>query len=198
MTDEVLQVMASYQNICKHIHFPVQSGSSRILDLMKRGYTREWYMDRVKAIRKYMPECAITTDIIVGFSTETEEDFKDTLSLMQWAGFDLAYMFKYSERPNTYAYRKLKDDVLEEVKSKRLQELINLQQKISEKVKQEDIGKTFEVLVEGVSKKSDKHMYGRNSQNKTIVFPRKKVQKGDFVMVKVEKANQATLIGNIV
>ena len=198
MTDEVLQTMTSYTNICKHIHFPVQAGSSRILDLMKRGYTREWYMERVESIRKYMPDCAVTTDIIVGFSTETEEDFKETLSLMDWAGFDFAYMFKYSERPNTYAYRKLKDDVSEETKSKRLQELITLQHKISEKVKQEDVGKIFEVLVEGVSKKSDEQMYGRSSQNKTIVFPRKNTKKGDFVMIKIKTANQATLIGDIV
>jgi len=198
MTDEVLQTMASYKNICKHIHFPVQAGSSRILDLMKRGYTREWYMERVNSIRKHMPECAITTDIIVGFSTETEEDFQETLSLMEWANFDLAYMFKYSERPNTYAHRRLKDDVLEEVKSRRLQELIALQQEISEKVKQEDVGKVFEVLVEGVSKKSEEHMYGRSSQNKTVVFPKKSAQKGDFVMVKIKAANQATLIGEII
>ena len=198
MTDEVLKIMASYQNICKHIHFPVQAGSSRILELMKRGYTREWYMERVNSIRKHMPECAITTDIIVGFSTETEDDFKETLSLMKWADFDFAYMFKYSERPNTYAHRRLKDDVSEDIKSKRLQELIELQHKVSEKVKQEDVGETFEVLVEGTSKKSKEYMYGRSLQNKTIVFPKKDAQKGDFVMVKIKKANQATLKGDIV
>ncbi|MBN2668277.1 MAG: tRNA (N6-isopentenyl adenosine(37)-C2)-methylthiotransferase MiaB [Bacteroidales bacterium] len=198
MTDEVLKTMASHHNICKHIHFPAQSGNTRILELMRRGYTREWYMSRVEAIRKHMPECAITTDIISGFCSESEAEHQDTLSLMEWAEFDLAFMFKYSERPNTYAHRKLKDDVPEDVKSRRLTEIIDLQNKVSENVKQKDIGQTFEVLVEGVSKKSEEQLHGRTSQNKTVVFPRKDAKIGDYVLVKVNSATQATLIGEIV
>ncbi len=197
MTDEVLKTMAKYHNICKHIHFPAQSGNTRMLKVMRRGYTREWYMSRVEAIKKYLPDCAITTDIITGFCGETEEEHQDTLSLMEWAEFDLAFMFKYSERPDTYAHKKMNDDVPEKVKSRRLTEIIELQNKISEKVKQKDIGQTFEVLVEGFSKKSDDFLVGRTSQNKSIVFPKGTYQKGDFVNVKCTGATQATLLGEL-
>jgi tRNA-2-methylthio-N6-dimethylallyladenosine synthase len=198
MTDEVLLTMAKYKNICKHIHFPAQSGSSRILEKMKRGYTREWYDSRIKAIKTILPDCAITTDIISGFCTETEDDHKQTLSLLEFAQFDLGFMFKYSERPNTYAARNFPDDVPDDVKSRRLTEIINLQNKISEQVKQQDIGKVFEVLVEGTSKKSQDELFGRTSQNKVVVFPKKNYKKGDYVNVKIIKATSATLIGQAV
>ena len=178
MTDEVLLTMAKYKNICKHIHFPAQLGSSRILEKMKRGYTREWYDSRIKAIKTILPDCAITTDIISGFCTETEDDHKQTLSLLEFAQFDLGFMFKYSERPNTYAARNFPDDVPDDVKSRRLTEIINLQNKISEQVKQQDIGKVFEVLVKGTSKKSQDELFGRTSQNKVVVFPKKNYKKG--------------------
>lgn len=198
MTDQVLETMAAHSNICKHIHFPAQSGSTRVLEAMKRGYTREWYMERVESIKRIIPECAITTDIIAGFCGETEEDHQETLSLLKWANFDLAYMFKYSERPNTFAHRKMNDDVPEAVKSRRLSEIIELQHQVSEEVKNKDVGQIFEVLVEGVSKKSNEELYGRTSQNKTIVFPKKNVQKGDIVFVKCLSTTQATLKGEIV
>jgi len=198
MTDEVLYTIAKYKNICKHIHFPAQSGSSRILEKMKRGYTREWYESRIKAIKTILPDCAVTTDIISGFCTETEDDHKQTLSLLEFAQFDLGFMFKYSERPNTYAARNFTDDVPEEIKSRRLTEIIDLQNKISEKVKQQDVGKIFEVLVEGTSKKSENELFGRTSQNKVVVFPKENYKKGDYVNVKVEKATSATLIGKAI
>ncbi len=195
MTDEVLYTMAKYKNICKHIHFPAQSGSSRILEKMKRGYTAEWYKNRILKIKEILPDCAITTDIISGFCSETEDDHKQTLSLLEFAQFDLGFMFKYSERPNTYAARNFKDDVPEEIKSRRLTEIINLQNKISKSVKQKDIGKTFEVLIEGTSKKSTEELFGRTSQNKVVVFPKKNYKKGDYVNVKITDASSATLIG---
>jgi tRNA-2-methylthio-N6-dimethylallyladenosine synthase len=198
MTDEVLKTMASRDNICKHIHFPAQSGNTNILEKMRRGYTREWYMSRIEAIRKYMPECAISTDIITGFCSETEEEHKDTLTLMEWAEFDLAFMFKYSERPNTFAHRKFEDDVPEDVKSRRLTEIIDLQNEVSEKVKNKDVGQVFEVLIEGVSKRSDEQLNGRTSQNKMVVFPKEDAQIGDLVHVKILSATKATLIGEIV
>lgn len=198
MTDEVLYAIAKYDNICKYIHLPVQSGSTRMLDLMKRGYTREWYMNRISAIKRIIPDCAISSDFIAGFCGETEEDHKDTLSLMKWVGFDYAYMFKYSERPNTYAARKLKDDVPEEVKSRRLEEIIQLQNRLSLESNEKDVGKTFEVLVEGVSKKSPERLFGRNSQNKVIVFDRKSHKIGDYVQVKVTACTSATLMGEAV
>lgn len=198
MTDEVLHTIAKYDNICKYIHLPVQSGSTRMLKLMKRGYTREWYMNRISAIKSIIPDCAISSDFIAGFSGETENDHKDTLSLMEWVGFDYAYMFKYSERPNTYAARKLKDDVPDDVKSRRLDEIIQLQNRLSLESNRKDIGKTFEVLVEGVSKKSEKRLFGRNSQNKVIVFDRKKHNIGDYVQVKVIDCTSATLMGEAV
>jgi tRNA-2-methylthio-N6-dimethylallyladenosine synthase len=198
MLDETLEVIAKYPNICRHIHLPVQSGSSRILNLMNRKYTREWYMDRIEAIRKFIPDCAITTDIFTGFHSETEEDHNDSVSLMQWAKFDFAYMFKYSERPGTKAAKTMPDNIAEEVKTARLQEIIELQNHMSDESNKNDIGKTFEVLVEGTSKKSDEQLFGRTSQNKVVVFPRKNFKVGDFVNVKVMKCTSATLIGEAV
>lgn len=198
LTNEVLYTMAMYENICNHIHLPVQSGSTRILQLMNRKYTREDYLDRIKAIRSIIPDCSISTDIIAGFCTETELDHDMTLSLMQEVGFDFAYMFKYSERPNTKAARQLQDDVPEEVKTRRLMEIIELQGKLSEQSKQNDVGKTFEVLIEGESKKSKDEFFGRTSQNKVVVFPRENRNIGEFVMVEVTDCTPATLIGKIV
>ncbi len=198
MSDKVLNVIAENPNICRHIHLPMQSGSSRILKLMNRKYDREWYMDRIRAIKEIIPDCGLSTDVFAGFCTETEEDHQDTLSLMEWAGFDMAFMFKYSERPGTYAHKNLADDVPEETKSKRLQEIINLQNQLSAESNQRDVGKTFEVLVEGPSKKNPEEFFGRSSQNKVIVFPNMNFQKGDYVKVKVETCTQATLIGKVV
>ncbi|HHJ51188.1 MAG TPA: tRNA (N6-isopentenyl adenosine(37)-C2)-methylthiotransferase MiaB [Phaeodactylibacter sp.] len=199
MTDEVLETMAKYENICKYIHLPVQSGNSRILKLMNRTYDREWYMQRIEAIRRIVPDCAISTDIICGFCTETEEEHRDTLSIMRWANFSMAYMFYYSERPGTLAARKLEDDVPLEVKKRRLQEVIALQNEISLAHNQAEIGKVFKVLIEGNSKRSDAEFKGRNSQNKMIVFPKVPgFQTGDYVQVKVHEASSATLRGEII
>jgi tRNA-2-methylthio-N6-dimethylallyladenosine synthase len=195
MSDELLVTMSKYENICKHIHLPAQSGSSRILKLMNREYTREWYMDRISAIRRIIPECAVSTDMIAGFCTETEEDHKESLSLMEWSGFDFSYMFKYSERPGTKAARKYADDVPDQIKSFRLNEIISIQARLSAKSKKPDIGKIHEVLVEGISKRSADHLFGRNSQNKVIVFPGNIREKGDYVKVLIEKCTSATLIG---
>jgi tRNA-2-methylthio-N6-dimethylallyladenosine synthase len=163
---------------------------------MNRKYTREWYLDRIAAIKKYIPDCAISTDIIAGFCQESEEDHQDTISIMQEVGYDYAFMFKYSERPSTIAQKKYEDDVPEEIKSARLQEIINLQQQLSHESNKRDVGKTFEVLVEGFSKKSEDFLMGRNSQNKVVVFPRKDYRKGDYVHVKITDCTPATLIGN--
>ena len=198
ISDELLQTMSEYPNICKHIHLPAQSGSSRILRLMNREYTREWYMDRISAIRSIMPECAISTDLITGFCTETEDDHKETLSLMEWAGYDFAYMFKYSERPGTRAARKYNDDVPEEIKTKRLNEIISLQNKLSVRSKKQDVGRVFEVLIEDFSKRSHDHLSGRTSQNKVVVFPGNGRRKGEYVNVKIESSTSATLIGKII
>ncbi len=195
ISDELLHMMSRHENICKHIHLPAQSGSSRILALMNREYTREWYMERIMAIRKIIPECAVSTDMITGFCTETEEDHKESLSLMEWAGFDFAYMFKYSERPGTKAARKYKDDVPEIVKSERLSEMIALQNKLSVRAKKGDIGKIFSVLIEGDSKRSNDYLSGRTSQNKVVVFPKLDCKKGDYTEVLIEKCTSATLIG---
>ena len=197
LSDELLNVMASHPNICKSIHLPVQSGSSRMLKMMHRNYTREWYMDRIKAIRSFIPGCAITTDIIAGFCSETEEDHQETLSLMEWAAYDYAYMFKYSERPNTLAAKKYPDDVPEEVKSRRLQEIINLQQELSLKSNLREIGKTYAVLAESTSKRSANQLSGRNSQNKMVVFPRQNYKPGDYVNVVIRDCTAATLKGEI-
>lgn len=198
LSDEVLYTMAMYENICSHIHLPVQSGSSRILELMNRGYSREFYMNRVEAIRRILPEASISTDIISGFCTETEVDHDQTLSLMKWVGYDFAFMFKYSERPNTKAARKYSDDVDENVKTRRLTEIIELQGKLSEESKRKDVGKQFEVLIEGVSKKSKNHFYGRTSQNKVVVFPSEDSKIGEYVYVEVKDSTPATLLGEIV
>ncbi|MBO7476881.1 MAG: tRNA (N6-isopentenyl adenosine(37)-C2)-methylthiotransferase MiaB [Salinivirgaceae bacterium] len=198
MADETLQVIAAHPNICRHIHLPVQSGSNKILEAMNRKYTREWYMGRIEAIRKFIPECAISTDVFCGFHSETEEDQQLTLDLMRWAKFDSAFMFKYSERPGTKAARTMPDNVPEDVKVARLQQIIDLQNTLSAESNQRDIGKTFEVLVEGPSKRSDAEWCGRSSQNKMIVFPHKGQKPGDYVNVKVESSTSATLIGKIV
>ena len=195
LSDDLLRVMAKQPNICRSIHLPVQSGSTRMLKLMNRGYTREWYMERVEAIRKFLPGCAITTDIIAGFCGETEEDHRETLSLMRWVEYDYAYMFKYSERPNTIAAKKYTDDVTESDKSRRLDEIIALQQELSLRSNKKDTGKTFEVLAEGVSKRSVTQLFGRNSQNKVVVFPAEFHQPGDYLEVKIESCTAATLRG---
>ncbi|MGC9374969.1 MAG: tRNA (N6-isopentenyl adenosine(37)-C2)-methylthiotransferase MiaB [Bacteroidales bacterium] len=197
MSDDVLYVMAMYNNICNHIHLPAQSGSTRILERMNRGYTREWYMDRIKAIKRILPDCAITTDLMTGFPGETEEDHQETLSLMREVNYDLAYMFKYSERPRTYAARHLKDDVKESDKTRRLTEIIDLQGELSAKSKKKDLGKVYDVLIEGVSKKSKDHFFGRNSQNKVVVFPRLNNKVGDYAEVKIIDCTSATLIGEV-
>lgn len=197
MSDETLETIALYPNICKAIHLPVQSGSNSVLKDMNRKYTREWYLDRIASIRRIIPECGISTDVFVGFHNESEEDFKQTLDLMQEVGFDLAYMFKYSERPGTMASKRLPDNVDEETKGRRLQQLIDLQTGWSLESNRRDIGKTFEVLVEGVSKKSPEEMFGRSSQNKVLVFPCKTAKAGDILRVKVKDCTSATLIGEV-
>ena len=196
LSDELLKVIARYPNLCRSIHLPVQSGSTSVLERMKRRYTREHYMDRISAIRSYLPEASISTDIIAGFCGETEEEHQQTLSLMQWAGYDFAYMFKYSERPDTFAAAKLEDDVSETVKTRRLSEIIALQNRLSLESKKRDVGKTFEVLVEGTSKKSSEQLYGRTSQNKVVVFPKKNLQAGDFTEVTITDCTSATLIAS--
>jgi tRNA-2-methylthio-N6-dimethylallyladenosine synthase len=198
ISDELLHVIASHENICKHIHLPAQSGSSRILKLMNREYSREWYLGRVKAIRAIIPECALSTDMITGFCTETDDDQKESLTLMEQVGFDFAYMFKYSERPGTKAARKYTDDVPESIKSERLSEMIALQNKLSTASKKSDVGKTFEVLIEGTSKRSEQFLSGRTSQNKVVVFPGGDNKKGEYVNVFIERCTSATLIGKIV
>lgn len=198
MKDEVLLMMASRKNICRHIHLPVQSGSTSQLDLMNRKYSRETYLARIARIREILPGCAITTDIIVGFCGESEEDYRQTVSLMEEVGFDGAFMFQYSERPGTKAARQMKDDVPPEVKTDRLNGIIALQNGISLKRNEECIGRTFEVLVEGYSKRSDKQLFGRTSGNKTCVFPAENLHPGDFVKVKVKSCTSATLISEVV
>jgi len=198
MTDDVLETMAKYDNICKYIHLPVQSGSSRMLEMMNRGYTREWYMDRMAAINRILPGCGISTDIITGFCTETEEDHELTKSLMHEIKYDYAYMFSYSERPKTLAERKYKDDVPEEVKSRRLTEIIDIQRANSSIKTAEGVGKTFEVLIEGFSKKSTDMLMGRNTHNTVVVFPKGNHKKGDYVNVKIDRCTTSTLIGEVV
>jgi tRNA-2-methylthio-N6-dimethylallyladenosine synthase len=200
ITDDVLYTMAKYPNICKYIHLPVQSGNTRILQLMNRTYTREWYLNKVKRIREIMPDCGLSTDVISGFCSETEEEHKETLSLMESCHFDMAYMFSYSERPGTLAERRYKDDIPEEIKKTRLEEIIKLQNNHSRESYKNDIGKEFEVLIEGNSKRSDKDWCGRNSQNKMVVFPKEgyNLNKGDYVNIKITDATSATLIGEII
>lgn len=197
ISDKLLTIISGHGNICKHIHLPAQSGSSRILKLMNRGYSREWYLGRVEAIRRIIPECSISTDIISGFCTETQEDHHDTLSMMEQAAFDFAYMFKYSERPGTAA-EKYGDDVPETTKTERLNEIISLQNRLSGNSKKQDMGKVLEVLAEGPSKRSLLHLSGRTSQNKVVVFPRGDSMPGDYVNVLIEKCTSATLIGRII
>jgi tRNA-2-methylthio-N6-dimethylallyladenosine synthase len=198
ITDEVLFTMARYENICNYIHLPVQSGSTRILQLMNRTYTREWYIKKVDRIREILPDCALSTDVITGFCTETEEDHQDTLSLMEYAGYDLAYMFFYSERPGTLAARRYQDDVPEEVKRRRLAEVVELHRGHSLRSMQQDVGKTFRVLIEGTSKRSAEHLFGRTDQNKVVIFPKENYQKGEYVLVKVADCTAGTLLGNAV
>ncbi len=198
MSDETIDVVASRPNICRHIHLPVQSGSNSVLKSMNRRYTREWYLERIKAIRSRIPDCGISTDMFTGFHNETEEDFQQTLSLMREVGFDSSFMFKYSERPGTLAARTMPDNVPEDVKIDRLNRMIALQNELSQESNRRDIGKTFDVLVEGVSKRSKEQMVGRNQQNKTLVFPRGECRIGDTVRVKVVSVSSATLIGELV
>ena len=198
MSDETLEVIAAHDNLCKFIHLPVQSGSNRILKLMNRKYTREWYLDRIAAIRRILPEAAISTDVFCGFHSETIEDHQDTLSLMREVGFDSAFMFKYSERPGTHAQKHLPDNIAEEEKVRRLNEIIALQTQMSLESNQREIGKVVEVLVEGFSKRSKEDMYGRTSQYKTVVFPRMGRQIGELIKVRINSASAATLKGEIV
>lgn len=200
ITDDVLHTMARYDNICKYIHLPVQSGSTRVLQLMNRTYTREWYTSKVDSIRRIIPDCGISSDIISGFCTETEEDHFDTLSIMRYSRYDMSYMFFYSERPGTLAARRYTDDVPIEIKKRRLSEIVELQNQLSQESYKADVGKTFKVLIEGNSKKSDADWCGRNSQNKMMVFAKGEhvVGKGDYVNVKVTRTTGATLIGEIV
>lgn len=200
ITEDVLHTMAKYENICDYIHLPVQSGSSRVLQLMNRTYTREWYMAKVDQIRAIIPGCGISSDIISGFCTETDDDHKDTLDIMQYSGYDMSYMFFYSERPGTLAARRYKDDVPLDVKKRRLQEIVDLQGKLSLESNKKDVGQTFKVLIEGESKRSADDWMGRNTQNKVIVFAKTgdALQKGDYVWVKVNDCTQATLLGEIV
>ena len=195
MGDDVLHTMAKHKNICKYIHLPLQSGSSRILKLMNRGYDRSWYLNRIDSIKKIIPNCGISMDIITGFCTETDFDHNQTLSLMNYVKYDFGYMFKYSERPNTLAQRKYADDVEEKIKSKRLTEIINLQQKHSLYNNKKQIGLIKEILVEGVSKKSKDFLFGRTTQNTVVVFPKENIQIGDFINVKISECTSATLIG---
>ena len=199
MSEETLHTIAQYPNLCRHIHLPVQSGNNRILSLMNRKYTREWYLDRIAAIRRILPDCGISSDLFAGFHSESEEEFAETLSLMREVGFDSSFLFKYSERPGTYAARHLPDNIAEEVKIERLQRMIDLQNELSLESNRRDIGHTFEVLVEGFSRRSREQLCGRTQQNKMVVFPRVEgVKAGDFVSVRITEASSATLLGEIV
>ncbi len=198
ITNEVLYTIAKYDNICNYIHLPVQSGNSRVLKRMNRTYDRAWYKERVEAIWRIIPDCAISTDVIAGFCGEEEHEHQETLSMMDFVKYDLAYMFKYSERPGTLAERKYKDDIPEDIKNRRLQEIITKQQAHSLERNEAHLDKVFNVLVEGTSKRSEEHIFGRTDQNKVVIFPRKKFQKGDYVQVKVNRCTSATLFGEAV
>ncbi len=199
ITDDVLHTMAAFQNICKYIHLPVQSGNSRVLKLMNRTYDREWYKQKIDAIYRIMPDCAISSDMISGFCTETEEEHQDTLSIMEYAQYSMSYMFYYSERPGTLAHKKYTDDISLDIKKRRLREIIALQNKISLNHNQNDLGKVFRVLIEGTSKRSENDFKGRNTQNKMVIFPRVEgVGPGAYVDVKINQVTSATLIGEIV
>jgi tRNA-2-methylthio-N6-dimethylallyladenosine synthase len=198
MTDKVLHTMQKYENICNYIHLPVQSGSSPVLKKMNRGYTREWYLERIDAIKRIIPSCSISTDIITGFCGETDNEHKETLSLMNKVKFDFAYMFFYSERPKTLAQRKYEDDIPLKIKKARLQEVIDLQREHSLESNKRQIGNVVKVLVEGPSKKSNDFFCGRNSENMMIVFPKENVKKGDYILVRINDCTAATLKGKIV
>ena len=195
MSDDTLKVMVKYPNLCKHIHLPAQSGSSRILQVMNRKYTREWYLDRIASIRRILPDCAISTDLFSGFHSETQEEYEETLSLMREVGYDSAFMFKYSERPGTFAAKNLEDNIPEDEKIRRLQGMIDLQNKLSEESNLRDVGKVFEVLVEGFSKRSREQLFGRTGQNKVVIFDKQNFKVGQFVSVRVTGATSATLFG---
>ena len=195
LSDEVLHVMAAHPNLCRAIHLPAQSGSTQVLERMNRKYTREWYLDRIAAIKRILPDCALSTDLIAGFCGETEKDHAETISLMREVGYSFSFMFKYSERPNTKAARHYPDDVSDEVKTRRLTEIIKLQNELSLKSNEQDVGQIFEVLVEGESKRSNSQLFGRTSQNKVVVFPREHFQVGDYAMVRIDSCSSATLIG---
>jgi tRNA-2-methylthio-N6-dimethylallyladenosine synthase len=199
ITDDVLHTIAKHENICKYIHLPVQSGSTRVLQLMNRTYTKEWYLAKVDRIREIIPDCGISSDVIAGFCTEAEEDHLETLQVMQYSKYDMSYMFIYSERPGTLAQRRYRDDIPEEIKKRRLTEIVGLQNRLSFESNQKDIGKTFKVLIEGNSKRSADDWMGRNTQNKVVVFPKgnSNFKKGDYVMVKVTDSTQATLLGKM-
>ena len=196
MSDALLEAMASRPNICRAIHLPAQSGATSMLGRMNRKYTREWYLDRIAAIRRILPDCAISTDLFCGFHSETEEDYQETLSLMREVGYDSAFLFKYSERPGTYAAQHLPDTVSEEEKVRRLQGMIDLQNQLSEESNKRDIGKVFEVLIEGFSKRSREQLFGRTSQNKVVIFDKKNYHVGQFIKVRINRASSATLFGD--
>ena len=198
ITDDVLFTMKQYENICNYIHLPVQSGSTRVLQMMNRTYSREWYIAKVNRIREILPDCGLSTDMIAGFCTETEEEHQESLTLMEYCKYDLAYMYFYSERPGTLAARRFADDIPLETKKRRLQELINLHRRHSLESMQREVGKTFKVLVEGVSKKEEGELFGRNDQNKVVVFPRKSFKKGEYVMVKINSCTAGTLLGEAI
>jgi tRNA-2-methylthio-N6-dimethylallyladenosine synthase len=199
ITDDVLHTMAAHENICRYIHLPVQSGSTRILQLMNRTYTREWYLAKVKRIREIMPDCGISSDIIAGFCTETEDNHRDTLDVMEQSAYDFSYMFMYSERPGTLAAKRYADDIPTDIKKRRLEEIVNMQNRLSLESNKKDLGNTCKVLIEGNSKKSDQHWMGRNSQNKVVVFPKEgNLNPGDYVYVKVHDCTQGTLLGTLI
>jgi tRNA-2-methylthio-N6-dimethylallyladenosine synthase len=198
MSDQTLETIARYPNLCKSIHLPVQSGSNTILKLMNRKYTREWYLERIAAIRRILPEASISTDVFCGFHGETEDDHQQTLSLLREVNFDLAFMFKYSERPGTFAAKNLPDNITEEEKLRRLAEIIEVQRELTNQGNQHDVGKTFEVLVEGFSKRSKEQLFGRTSQNKVVIFPRLGRRIGETIQVRVLSASSAALIGEVV
>jgi len=199
ITDDVLYTIAKHENICRYIHLPVQSGSTRVLQLMNRTYTKEWYLAKVDRVRELIPDCGISSDVIAGFCTETEEDHMETLDVMQYSKYDMSYMFIYSERPGTLAQRRYEDDIPEEIKKRRLTEIVGLQNRLSSESNRKDIGKTFRVLIEGDSKRSTDDWMGRNTHNKVVVFPKgnSNFKKGDYVMVTVTDSTQATLLGNL-
>ncbi|MEN9988301.1 MAG: hypothetical protein RLZZ585_1340 [Bacteroidota bacterium] len=198
MTDDVLEIMAKYENICPYIHLPVQSGNTDVLYRMNRGYSREWYMERINAIHRIVPDCAISTDVITGFCGETEEEHQETLSLMDFVEYDFAYMFKYSERPKTLAERRFEDDIPEEVKGRRLNEIIEKQLAHSLKSNQKQIGTIQKVLIEGPSKRSEEHLCGRTGRNSMVVFPKESYEKAQYVMVRIDSCTSATLMGEVV